>query len=65
MRHFELPGDTKKKTKFYPNSAFLFQKLEIITFQGVESNKQWLLWLYKNQGDIHECSKNKYGRLAF
>ena len=45
MRHFELPGDTKN-TKFYTNSAFLLQELEIITFQGVESNKQWLLWLY-------------------
>ena len=46
MRHFELPGNTKKE-KFYPNSAFLFQKLEINTFQGVESNKQWLLWWIK------------------
>ena len=45
MRHFELPENIEKE-KFYPNSAFLFQKLEINTFQGVESNKQWLLWLY-------------------
>ena len=35
-----------KKEKLYPNSAFLFQKLEINTFQGVESNKQWLPWLH-------------------
>ena len=41
--------------------ALILQNLGIITFQGVESNKQWLLWLDKNQGDIHECSKNKYG----
>ena len=40
MRHFELPENTKK-VSFFPNSAFLLQKLGIITFQGVESNKQW------------------------
>jgi hypothetical protein len=45
MRHFELP-ENKKKESFFPNSSFLLQKIGIITFQGVESNKQWLLWLY-------------------
>ena len=45
MRHFELPENAKKR-ELFPNSAFLLQKLGIITFQGVESNKQWLLWFY-------------------
>tara|TARA_A100001035_G_scaffold201511_1_gene161815 strand:+ start:26 stop:166 length:141 start_codon:yes stop_codon:yes gene_type:complete len=46
MRHFELPEKKPKKESFFPNSSFLLQKIGIITFQGVESNKQWLLWLY-------------------
>ena len=44
MRQFELPGSTKKE--IFPNIALLLQKSGIITFQGVESNKQWLLWFY-------------------